>query len=330
MLIVWLKFSLCAVIIYLAGSRLSQYGDAIAEKTGLCRAWIGLVLLAAITSLPELATAVSASAVALVPDLAAGDLLGACMMNMFSLALLDLIWGLRGKGTIFIRPKPSNLASTIFGVLILLIVAMSLSLGRVAFDPSFAGISVYSFIILGIYLLSLWVIYGQRERAAEAFSAGYEHVSSAQVYFFFALSAVIVVVAGSWLPFIGNEIVAVMGWGQTFVGVLFLALATTLPELTVSFSALRLGHFSMAVGNMVGSNVFDVSLVFIADIFYRPASLYSSVNPAMIFAALSGAVLMGLLYYTMKRQVKKHWTSILTIVLYLVSLFLLFRFGALS
>ena len=85
---IWFKFALCLVIILFAGIKLARYGDAIAEKTGLGRVWIGLVLLAAITSMPELVTGVSS--VALVkppePDLAMGTLLGSCSLN---LAILD-------------------------------------------------------------------------------------------------------------------------------------------------------------------------------------------------------------------------------------------------
>ncbi|MBU0672113.1 MAG: hypothetical protein KJ732_03695 [Candidatus Margulisbacteria bacterium] len=330
MLLVWLKFLICAAIIYLAGSKLTKYGDAIAEKTGLCRAWIGLVLLAAITSLPELATSISASALAQAPDLAAGDLLGACTMNMFTLSLLDLLWGLRGKGTIFIKPKEGNLISTLFGAVILLTVAAALALGHVSLDLSIRGISVYSMVILGVYLLSLAILYNYREGAETLGAKTYAHVSSLQTYLFFFFSAAAVVAAGSWLPFIGAEIVNVMGWGQTFVAVLFLALATTLPEITVSFSALKLGHASMAIGNMVGSNIFDVSLIFLADIFYRPASLYSTVNSSMIFVALIGALLMGLIYYAQKKQVKNHMLSLIVITIYLCSLFFLFTSGVLS
>ena len=330
MILVWLKFIICVLVIYFAGSKLTKYGDAIAEKTGLCRAWVGLVLLAAVTSLPELATAVSASAWTQIPDLAAGDLLGACMMNMFSLALLDLLWGLRGKGTIFIKPKESNLISTLSGMIILLVVSAALALGHRGIDPSFLGISLYSALILGIYLASLFILQQHKGCAETEAKEDYARISSTQVYVFFLLAALAVVVAGSWLPFIGAEIVEVMGWGQTFVAVLFLAFATTLPEMTVSFSALKMGQVGMAIGNMVGSNVFDVSLVFIADIFYRPASLYSAVSQSMIYPALFGALLMGILYFSLKRQSKAHWPSIATAVIYLLALYFLFVSGALS
>ncbi len=80
--IAWLEFSLCAALIAVAGTKLSRYGDIIADKTGLGGAWIGLVLMATVTSLPELVTGVSAVALADAPDIAVGNVLGACIINL--------------------------------------------------------------------------------------------------------------------------------------------------------------------------------------------------------------------------------------------------------
>lgn len=57
---IWFQFISCAILIILTSSQLSRYGDVIAEKTGLGRAWIGAILIAGVTSLPELASGVSA------------------------------------------------------------------------------------------------------------------------------------------------------------------------------------------------------------------------------------------------------------------------------
>ena len=89
---VWFKFFLSVAIILFAGTKLARYGDAIAEKTGLGRMWIGLVLLAAITTMPELVTGVSSAALVGLPDLALGTLFGSCLFNLTILALLDILY----------------------------------------------------------------------------------------------------------------------------------------------------------------------------------------------------------------------------------------------
>src|SRR5574342_315577 len=92
-MMVWLQFALCAGVIFFAGARLSYYGDVLADKTGLGRTWIGVALLASVTSLPELITGISSVALVGVPDIAAGDALGSCMFNVVIIALLDLMGG---------------------------------------------------------------------------------------------------------------------------------------------------------------------------------------------------------------------------------------------
>jgi len=127
----WIAFVVCTAVIVYAGSRLAKYGDIIAEKTGLGRAWIGLVLMAAVTSLPELITGISAVTFAGVPDIAVEDVLGSCVFNMLILAFLDAIY----------RPMPisakahqGNVLSAGFGILLLSITTGSLFL-RTSFPP---------------------------------------------------------------------------------------------------------------------------------------------------------------------------------------------------
>ncbi len=89
LLLIWLQFVLCAGLIGIAGVRLSRYGDAIAGHTGLSRNWIGLVLLATVTSLPELVTGLSAVTLAAAPDIAVGDVLGSCVFNLGRIQPVD-------------------------------------------------------------------------------------------------------------------------------------------------------------------------------------------------------------------------------------------------
>lgn len=330
MLMVWLKFMICAAFIFFAGSKLTKYGDVIAEKTGLCRAWIGLVVLAAITSLPELANGISAVAIAKIPDLAVGDILGACMINMFVLALLDIVLWARGHKSIFIKPKESNIISSLFGAGLLLFTAFSLAFSRYFFDFQIFGISIYTIGIFVIYLFAQRFIYAHSRGEVLEGEGNYLHISNFQAYLYFSLSALVVIAAGSWLPFIGSEIVLVMGWGKTFVAVLFLGLATTLPEMTVSISALRLGAVGMSIGNLIGSNIFNVAVTFIADIFYQPGSLLAAVSQNMIYAALSGALLLGIIHLSLRKQIGNRIPSLAIVLLYLLSLFLLFQAGVLS
>jgi len=104
----WLEYALCAALIVSAAIVLSRYSDVLAEKTGLGRAWIGAILLAGVTSLPELASGVSAVAWLKAPNLAAGSILGSCLFNLVLLALMDLAYQ---PGSILAQAQEGHLLS---------------------------------------------------------------------------------------------------------------------------------------------------------------------------------------------------------------------------
>ena len=91
-MLLWIEFLICTSLIVYSGTKLSKYGDIIAEKTGLGGTWIGVVLMASVTSFPELVTGISSVTYAGVPDIAVGDVLGSCVFNMLILAILDALY----------------------------------------------------------------------------------------------------------------------------------------------------------------------------------------------------------------------------------------------
>jgi len=126
MLIVWIQFLSCVAVIWIAGVRLSRYGDVIAEKARLSRTWIGLILLAAVTYLPELVTGISAVALANSPDIALGDALGSCVFNLLIVTVLDFLQ--RGE-SVFTRASQGHILSGGFGVILIGFVGFTILLG---------------------------------------------------------------------------------------------------------------------------------------------------------------------------------------------------------
>jgi cation:H+ antiporter len=146
----------------------------------------------------------------------------------------------------------------------------------------------------------------------------------------FGLFAVVVAAAGIWLPFVAVRIADDMGWSRTFVGTLFVAAATSLPEVVVTVAALRLGALDMAIASLLGSNLFDILIVALDDLFYMPASILSAVAPvhavtAFSAAMMSGAVIIGLVY-----RPKRPWlrapgiVSLALLAVYLFNVYVLF------
>jgi len=126
MYIIWSQFLVCAALITVSGVYLSRYGDVIADKTGLGGTWIGLILLATVTSLPELAAGVSAVTLAQTPNIAIGGILGSCVFNLFLLTILDI---LQREESVFSRASRGHILAAGFGVLLLGFVGFNLLLG---------------------------------------------------------------------------------------------------------------------------------------------------------------------------------------------------------
>jgi len=329
----WLQFAICAVLIGVAGTRLSRYGDMIADKTGMGATWIGLLLMATVTSLPELVTGVSAVSLADTPDIAVGNVLGACVINLSMLVVLDLLD--RGE-SVYTRASQGHILSAGFGVILAGFVGANLLFAQHGWVQAIGFIGFYSPFIVLVYLVAMRTLfrYESRKRAefVEEKVERYPDITLRQAYVGYALAASVVVGAGLWLPYIGGRIALAMQWQQSFVGSLFIALATTLPEITVTIAALRLGALDLAVSNLLGSNLFNLLIIAIDDVFYARGALLSHVSAVHAVSAFSmvmmnGVVIVGLLYRPKGRVFRSvGWASLVLVTIYLLNASFLYLF----
>jgi cation:H+ antiporter len=271
-----LQLALCAVLIARAGYVLSASADRIARATGLSGGWLGLALLATVTSLPELASGVSAVVWVDAPNLAVGNALGACVFNLAFLAVVDL---LQRRQPLYSSASSTHLLSAAFGVVMLGFTALSLALGARA--PAFFNVGLYSPVLLLLYLLALKSVF-LHER-----SAGTELLRC-------AAAAAVVLAAGCWLPHLADQLAQALSWNRSFVGTLFMAFVTTLPEMAVTLAALRLGALDMAIGNLLGSNLFNLLVLAVDDLFYKRGPLLADAAPAHAGTAAAAVVMTGL------------------------------------
>ncbi len=332
--VAWSQFALCFALIGFAGTALSRYGDVIAEKTGWSGTWIGLVLLATVTSLPELITGISAVTLAGTPNIALGDVLGSCVFNLSLITVLDFIH--RGE-SVYSRASQGHILSAGFGVILIGVIGFNLLLDANGRPVSFGHVGIYSPVIVLLYAIATRTVFryerAQLAQFAEERAERYPHLTLRDAVVRYTLAALVVVGAGTWLPFIGAELARVMGWHQTFVGTLFVALATSVPEIAVTVSALRLGALDMAIANLLGSNLFNSLIVAVDDLFFVDGPLLSHVSPIHAVSALSaimmtGVVIVGLLYRPKTRLLRTiGWASLFLLTIYLLNTFILFLYG---
>jgi len=330
-MLLWIGFIASAGAIIYSGTRLSRYGDVIAEKSGMGRTWVGVLLMASVTSLPEFVTGVSSVTLHL-PDIAVGDALGSCVFNIVVLASLDLI---EREKTISAKAHHGHVLSAGFGILLLSLVCVSLYGGnRIA---PFGWIGFYSIIMLGIYLFAMRTIFSYEKREfarfigerAEEFRYGAVTMRSTVVKF--SVNAFVVIAAAVALPGIGAGIARTTGLGQSFVGNIFIAITTSLPEVVVSLAAVRLGAIDLAIGNLLGSNICNIFVLAMDDLFFIQGPILSHASSNHIISALAAIamtaiMIIGLTYRSEKKLVFLAWDSMAVLLLYVSYLMLLYMF----
>lgn len=327
---VWIQFIACTAVIVFAGTKLSQYGDIIAEKTGLGRTWIGVLLMASVTSLPELITGISSVAIFDLPNIAAGDVFGSCMFNLLIIAVLD---AMSGASPISSKAHQGQVITAGFGVVLLGLAGVSIVAGGMI--PAVGWIGAYSLLFLAAYLVAMRVVFlYEKKRIGEmledmAEAVRHDHISRTRAFAMYGCNALLVIGAATWLPHLGEEIAELTGLGRTFVGSIFIALSTSLPELVVSIAALRIGAVDMVLGNLFGSNLFNIGILAVDDMLYVKGPLLSYVSTthlvtAFAAMAMTGVAVIGLTYRASKKRLLWAWDSLGIVLIYALATYLLF------
>jgi len=326
-MLMWLGFFASSAVILFSGYRLSINGDIIAEKSGMGRGWVGLVLIAAVTSLPELVSGISAVAYTDSPDLATGGVLGSCAFNLSILVVMDYL--LKGK-PLSSRLGQDNLIAAGMGIALIGVAALGLVLAPGGW--SFMSIGFYTPVIIVLYLIAMRLVFrsGAREaaddKAQEDLQYG-EH-SFRKSIIEFTTDSVIVIVAAIFLPVTCQAIAEQTGLGETFVGNALIALSTSLPELVVSLAAVKIGAAEMSAGNVLGSNMFNMLVLAVDDIFYRKGPLLSHSEPHQIVPALASITMtaifiVGISFRAEKKRLPVGWDTLAIAALFVLDMWLL-------
>lgn len=321
---VWIYFIVIASIIIFAGSRLSVTAEKLAELLNISSSAVGLLLVSIITSLPELSTSLSALLRVGDPNLALGNTMGSDLFNLMIIAFCDLLF--RKKGVL--RQGHHHTSSQIHYLVMISAVVLTLTLPNTV-DIFGAQFNAGSLFIIAIYLVIFVRTHHapRPELAPDALPV--DRAELKKTILQFTISAVVIVAAGTVLAQLGDRIAEETGLKQSFVGTLFLALATSLPELTVSISALRIGAIDLMVGNIFGSNMFNVFITAIGDLAYRKEAIHIPENSSPGLLIIAGGSIVITLATMMAVKQKNQaryvaWESILTLGIYLGGLYALY------
>lgn len=273
----FVSFLIVAAITVYTATKLSKYADVISEKTAVGGMLIGSMLLAGATSLPEITT--SYTAVMLNnPDLAVGSILGSNLFNLVILAFLDLYFR---KDQFFERVWTQHRYTIGIGIALMFIILFSLRLNVMYI---ILGIGIDTFIILFGYIVGMIILSKLKQTSKHKEIETDRQVplpslTARQAMYRFVIAAIVILITGSLLTIAGDRIAIVTGLGASFVGSFLIAASTSLPEAVACFVACRLRNFNLAIGSILGSNLFNILILCGTDIFYRQGPLLISVEP---------------------------------------------------
>lgn len=323
-------FLLCSVAILGSGVRLSRYGDIIATRTGLGGTWVGLLLLATVTSLPELVTGASSVVLFDVPDIAVGDVIGSCLFNLVIFAMLDV----RHPVPLSARIHQGHVLTAGFGVVQLGLALVAILGG--ARMPSILWIGLPSVLFVFVYVLAMRAIFVfERSRItalAEELTGEIRHEDTTLLAasLQYAAAALVLVLAASLLPGVAERLARLGGLDHSFVGSLFVAVSTSLPEVVVAVAAARIGALDMAAANLLGSNLFNIAVLGIDDALYTRGPLLEAIAPGHLLTlggaiVMTGIAIIGLTVRAQRKRFRLSWDSLAMLAVYVLSLVLLAR-----
>lgn len=291
-------FAVAAGVVWMAGVRITRYANVISVRTGMGQALVGMLLLGGVTSLPEVAVAVSAAAHG-EADLAVNSVLGGIAMQVAILAVADMAIG--RKALTAVVPNPIVFLQGAFKVFLLSIVASAIVVG----DVAFLGVGLWMWLLLFLCVFAMWTLAsakGRRpwrvvddrdlegeerqhaEREAERDASQGLRSTMAKA----AMAAAVIVAAGYVLSRTGDAIAEQTGLGESFIGAVLVAIATSLPEVSTVLTAARAGLYTMAVSDIFGTNLFDVTLLFVIDAVAAGEPVLNSAGRFSTFAAIIG------------------------------------------
>ncbi len=331
-------FIVAAIVVWIAGVKITGYAKVISDRTGMGQALIGLLLLGGVTSLPELAVGITAS----VTDndaLAVNSILGGIAMQVAILAVADAIIGRRALTHVV--PDPTIILQGGLKVLLLSIVAAAIMVG----DVPFLGVGVWMWLLAVVAGISMWIlsrvqkdqpwiprdgdVAGEAEAEPVKEAKEGEGKSLNWALWRAVVAGLVIVAAGYVLSRTGEAIAEQTGLGQSFVGAVFVAIATSLPEMSTVVTATRAGLYTMAMSDIFGTNLFDTSFLFIVDLAGGDGAVVNEVGAFSGFAAIIGITataifIVGLAERRNRTFLRMGYDSLAVLVVYLSGLVVLY------
>lgn len=331
MLMIYAGFLISALITVLAAVKLSTYADVIGERTRLGGMLAGTLLLAGATSLPEVTTSLTAVFVEN-PDIAVSNVLGSNLFNLMILASFDLYYR---RHRMFRFVGNDHQLTAWIGLLMTGVITLGM-LSPIHIEWFNIGIEMYLLLLIyfaGLIILSKKDFSKPLLQQTTSIESVYHKkaISLKEAKRGFLIASVITLIAGSFLTITGDAIALATNLSSSFMGTFLIAAATSLPEVVAVLVAVQLANYALAVGNILGSNMFNLLILALVDFFIRDQAVLQAVHPVTVLTVFTVLLLNLIVLFTLYQAKSlsgngKGYSlpSALLVVLYFISSFLIF------
>jgi cation:H+ antiporter len=317
MLFIFAQYFLLAFIVIYATSKASYYIDELDKKSNISGALIGGLLLATITSMPEFITSITSTVVLGKPGLAFGNVFGSNIFNIVILAIADLIF----IKHLFFNKNKSGIKTNGLVIIMYIVFILPLllnSLGWLDYDAFGITIgitfNVISIIIIVIYFLSIKSMHEEESTTDGQTSK----LSYKKIGIMFALWSVVIIASSFFVTIVTDNIAVELNLSTSFAGAIFLGVATSLPELTAVITLMKLKNYDAALGNIIGSNIFNMTIISVVDIINYKENIFNVlVTDLALRENISFLLILGLInsIILMVALVRKKSLNIITYII---------------
>jgi cation:H+ antiporter len=235
---------------------------------------------------------------------------------------------------VYARLSRNHLVSGGFGALLIGVVGFELVFAHTGHRATFGHVSFSTPLIVLIYALAVRTVYRRESRRDESepeeITLGGGKSETRALFWKFGAAAAVVVLVGLWLPFVGAQMAVTLELQHTFVGSLFIAFATSVPELVVAVAAVRIGAPNMAVGNLLGSNLFNILILVPEDLLFTRGPILTAASEVNALSAVSAVLMTGIVMIALTvrpRGARFGLASLALLAVYLINSYLLFLYG---
>jgi cation:H+ antiporter len=280
---IYLAYLIVAALVVLLSNKASEYVDLLDKKTSLSGAFIGGVMLSAVTSLPELFTSISSTVFLDKPGLCMGNILGSNLFNLVIIACLTLIFYKAFSSAKLVK---SHAVVALFVVLIYLVILANM---YSYLSVEIMTVSVTSLIIIVLYALGIKFMSGDNGEESDEDEVD-SNLTIKQIVVRFVLVSLGIIALSIIITYITDDISERLNLGKGLAGAIFLGIATSLPELSSTITLFRIKNYNIAFGNIIGSNIFNFLILAIADVIYVGGGLYDFSDPKTVNLLIFGTV----------------------------------------